>query len=124
VNLYGLVAGLVGAINPNIPIILQQSNGYTTNPDGSRSPAYSSGVQIIGQVQPLTYTDLQKVDGLNIQDEKRKVYVSHAVNGVVRLSRDGGDLVTLPDGTIWKVAQVLEAWPDWTSFAIVLQNGS
>jgi hypothetical protein len=45
------------------------------------------------------------------------------VDGLVRVINKGGDLITLPDGSIWLVAQVLEQFPDWVSAAITLQDG-
>jgi hypothetical protein len=42
----------------------------------------------------------------------------------VRTDQKGGDLLTMPDGSVWLVAMVLEHWADWTSVAITLQDGS
>jgi hypothetical protein len=47
--------------------------------------------------------------------------------GVSRPDGKGGDLITLPDGTVWLTAMVLENWgfmDGWTKLAIVKQDGS
>lgn len=44
-NLHAVAAGIVGSVNPGQLVSIQQSEGYTTNPDGSRPPitAYLGG---------------------------------------------------------------------------------
>jgi hypothetical protein len=123
-NLHSIASRSISAINPMVPITIQTSNGYTTNPDGSRVPAYNAYVSVLAQLQPLAYGDLVKIEGLNITAERQKVYVSGDYHAIVRVTQKGGDLVTLQDGSIWLVVQVLEDWPNWCSFAIVRQNGS
>jgi len=124
VNLHGVVSGAIAAINPFISVSIQVSNGYTTNGDGSRSPAYLAAQVVSAQVQALQYTDIMQADAMNIQGTRRKLYINGAINGLVRQTDKGGDLVTLPDGTVWKVAFVAEQWPDWCSAVITQQNGS
>lgn len=78
------------------------------------------------QVQPMTFRDLQQVEGLNLGGQKQSIYINGDINNVVRISLKGGDLVDLPDGT-WLVVQQLEGFhltAGWTKAAIVLQNGS
>jgi hypothetical protein len=87
----------------------------------------TSSLTILAQVQPLTWRDLQQLDGLNLNGDRRGLYVSGDLNGVVRVALKGGDLVTLPDGSVWLVVQQLEGWnmtAGWTKAALVLQNGS
>lgn len=91
------------------------------------SEAMTTTCSLLAQVQPLSSTDLQKLDGLNLNGSKRKVYLSGSVDSVVRVSRRGGDLVTIAGGVndgVWLVNQVLEQYPDWVSAAITLQDGS
>lgn len=126
-NLHALVSGYIGAVNPFITAVVQSSTGYTTGPTGSRTPTYAiSQVQI--QRQELTYNDLVKLDGLNIQGERRKIYVNGFYAGVIRADQKGGDIFTFPEfpggpSRSWLVAFVFEAWPDWCSLALTLQNG-
>lgn len=127
-NLHAIVSGAIGAINPFVAATVRRSTGYTTDPDGSRVPTYST-FPISVQVQALTYTDITLLDSLNIQGVRRAIYLSGEVEGIVRVDREGGDLIvfpagTLPEGNTWLAAVVLEAWPDWRKIAITLQNGS
>ena len=64
--------------------------------------------------------------GLNIQGSTHKVYLSDPINGVVRSTRKGGDLISLNDPVhgpqTYLVTAVLEQWPDWTCAAATLQS--
>lgn len=127
-NIFGLARGAASAVLPSKRLILYISNGYTTNQDGQRIPSYLKPCGICGSVQALQYTDILKLEGLNLQGERRKIYLYGNIDGLVRVDNKGGDiLVTLkrdgkPDGRIWLVATVLEYWPDWCSVAVTLQN--
>ncbi len=90
-------------------------------------PAYAAPVSVQVQMQSLTYQDLQQLDGVNIQGERRAMYLNGDWNGLVREDQKGGDLITLPNGTIWLVAQVLENWCDlngWVKLCVTRQNNS
>lgn len=121
-NLHSIVSGAIGAVNPFIKIKIEISTGYSISDDGERTPSYAAPVFVMAQVQALTFTDIQKIEGLNIQGERRSVYVNGRVDGLVREDSKGGDKVTLPDDTEWLVAQVIEPWPDWCKFIITRQN--
>lgn len=121
-NLHQIVSGNIQAINPYIKLIVQVSTGYTTNPDGSRVPTYAKSQIVFGDVQALQYTDIIQLDALNIQGERRKIYINGQVDGLVRVDNKGGDLITDPDGKVWLVAMVLEYWHDWVSVAVTLQD--
>ena len=123
-NLHGIVAPIIGTVNPNVPCSMQVSTGYVTNPDGSRTPNYDT-VTGTAQVQALTYKDLKQIDGLNQNGAARGIYFYGDIQGVLRAKAKGGDIVTLSDGPNvgdWLVIQVLETWPDWAKCACVLQN--
>lgn len=80
-----------------------------------------------GQLQPISFGDLQQLEGVNLGGNKMSLYVNGDINGVVRYRFKGGDLVDLPDGSVWLVAQQLEGWnmtAGWTKAAITLQDGS
>jgi hypothetical protein len=119
-NLHAIVAGAVGIVNPFVTLSVQQSTGYVTNADFSRTPTYNS-VTIQGQVQGLNFHDFRILEGLNIQGQSRKVYASGQYNSIVRETHKGGDIVTDPLGNQWKITQVLEYWPDWCCFVMMLQ---
>lgn len=109
-NLSNIVGGYVAAVNPWVTATLTMSNGYATSADGTRVPAYLTPITVSAQVQSLTYNDLVQISGLNIQGERRAIYLDGDWEGVVRADNKGGDLITLQDGSNWLVAQVLENW--------------
>ena len=124
-NLHNLVAGAVSAINPAITASIQRSTGYVTAADGTRTPSYAAAVSVQAQVQALEYNDMVQLSGLNIQGEKRAMYLNGNWEGVSRPDRRGGDLITLPDGSVWLVVQVLENWASqdgWVKVAVTRQN--
>lgn len=120
-NLHSIVRSAISSVNPDISVQVTFSTGYTTTPAGKRAPSYSSPVAMTAQVQALTSTDLRKLDGLNIQGSMRTIYLSGSLTGVSRLQQKGGDLVTLPDGTIYLTTMVIEQWPDWVKVAVTQQ---
>jgi len=100
---------------------------YSVNQSQSvSSEAMTTAVVRPGQVQPITWRDLQLLDGINLQGTRAKIFVYGQVEGLVRVDKRGGDLITFPDGKVWLVAQVLEGWhtAGWCSVAATLQNGS
>lgn len=89
------------------------------------SEALTTSLVMTAQVQPMTWRDLQQTDGLNMNGTRRKVYLRGSVDSVNRVTRGGGDLITIAEGVnagVWLVAQVLEQFPDWVSAAVTLQN--
>lgn len=126
VNLHAIVAGCIGAINPSLTASYQQSDGYTTNTDGSRTPSYATPVAVFVQKQPMSYQDLALISGLNINGEKCCFYVNGNWQGVARPTSQGGDLITLQDsGQTWLVIMLLENWSEmdgWSKVAAVLQS--
>ena len=121
-NMHGLVAPYVGVVNPRVLGTIQVSTGNTTNADFSRSPTYTTYTNVLMQVQALSNQDLKQLEGLNLQGNMKAIYITGPVDGVVRATSKGGDLITLPDGSVWLVTIVLEDWPDWTKVAVTQQN--
>ncbi len=121
-NLNEMADGALQPVFPSVQLILYVSSGYTIGPDGGRAPSYLPAVQVYGDIQALQYTDLMKLEGLNIQGERRKIYLNGQVDGLVRVDNKGGDILVTPDGKIWLVATVLEYWTNWCSVACTLQN--
>jgi hypothetical protein len=122
-NLHGIVAPYIGTVNPLVPITIQRSTGYTKDASYKQVPTYAAPAIIIAQVQSLTADDLHAIEGLNIQGEKRAVYINGRTDGIIREDKQGGDLVTW-NGIIWLNVHVLEYWPDWCKFVITRQDGS
>lgn len=123
-NLNALVAPIVASVNPQVVATYQQYKRTSTDTDGSRAAAYEYPVDVLVQKQPMTYRDLIQVQGLNLNGEKCSIYVDGNWKGVSRPRLRGGDLITLPCGDVWLVAQELEAWSDtagWCKVACTLQ---
>jgi hypothetical protein len=131
-NLQQFTAGIIAAINPMVPCSLQISDGTTTATDFSRAPKYKPAITVQAQVQSLQFRDIMQLEGLNLQGTRKAIYLQGDVSGLVRATNKGGDLITMPDGTIWLVAVVLESWlqntgnvePGWCKVACVMQNGA
>lgn len=119
-NLHGIVAPYVGTVNPLTPLIIQRCTGYIINASHKQVPQYAAPVTVLGQVQSLTYSDLQQTEGLNIQGERRAVYINGRTDAIIRENKQGGDLVTW-NGEDWLNVHVLEYWPDWCKFVITRQ---
>ena len=88
---------------------------------------FSAPVVVFCQVQALQYNDLMQTSSLNIQGRRQAIYITGDYAGVVRADEQGGDLVTLPDGTVWLCALVLERWAlssGWVKIAITEQNSA
>lgn len=123
-NLHNLVRGAIGAVNPELLATVRMCTGYTTAANGARTPSYTDFPGVPVQVQALSYSDLMKVDGLNIQGNRSGIYLNGNWDGLVRRDRKGGDLIVIPSGPsagVWLVAVVLENWPDWTKVAVTQQ---
>ncbi|CAE6857257.1 hypothetical protein R75461_07782 [Paraburkholderia nemoris] len=105
--------------------MIQASAGYTTAADGKRTPLYAPAVPVLAQMQSLQFRDLVQLDGLNLQGERRALYLNGNWQGVLRPEVKGGDLVTLPDASLWLIALVLENWwltDSWCKVAITRQS--
>lgn len=124
-NLHNIAGNYVSAVNPWVTASIQMSDGYTTAANLSRAPKYKPAINVAAQMQALTYNDLVQVSGLNIQGEKRAMYLNGDWKGVSRQDNKGGDIITLSDGSIWLVIQVLENWQfmdGWVKVAVVRQQ--
>lgn len=125
-NLHGLVAGNINAVNPFQLVSIQISTGNTVDSTYKQVPTYMAPIQASAQIQPVTFRDLQQVEGLNLQGTSQKIYISGQIAGLIRESNKGGDLITFPNGDIYLVVLVLEAfvYSGWCSVFCTLQNGS
>lgn len=124
-NLHNIVGNAISVLSPWIRASIQVSTGSSTDAAGKQAPAYRPPRDIQVKVQSLTADDLKQLDGLNIQGEKRALYLTGNLEGVLRPDHKGGDLVTLPDGTLWLVNLVLEDWhmtSGWVKVAVTRQR--
>ena len=120
-DINGLANPAVECANPNIPVSIQASTGYTIGAGLKQVPSYAAAVSGFGQVQELSSSDLKQMDGLNIQGVMRKLYLRNPFNAVIRPNNQGGDLITIA-GQIWLNVKVLEQWWNFTTAVIVLQE--
>lgn len=125
-KLRSIVNGAIQGINRDTVVTWVQSSGYTTAPDGKRTPTQTS-TPVCANVQALSGTDLRHMDGLNMQGVMRSVYLYGDVEGIVRANGKGGDILQFPmtpGGTVqnWLVTQVMETWSSWCRVIVTLQN--
>lgn len=127
-NLNAIVGGVVASVNPYNPATLQISIGQSSNADFSQTPKYAQpAIPVLAQVQSLTFRDIQQIEGLNLQGTRVAIYLNGEVDGLVRVNKKGGDLITIstgPHAGVYLTAIVLEQWNDWVKVAATLQNGS
>ena len=130
-NLHSVVVGAISAINPQQPCTVQFSTGSTIASDGKRIPTYASPVSLMAQVQAMATRDLRQVDGLDLNGTYRRIYLYGNVEGTVRPTMQGGDLITfpgqlgrLPANTVWLVTYPEEPWDNngWCCVVACLQN--
>lgn len=121
VNVRAAANRFTSAVNPNITVTYRASAGYTTDASFKQVPAYAPDVQVQAQLQPISNGDLQKIDGLNVQNVKSKLYLNGAASAVVRRDAKGGDIFIV-NGATYLVEKVVEDWPNWCSLAIVEQT--
>jgi hypothetical protein len=128
-NLHGLVAPAIDALNPRFSGVWRRSNGYTTGTDGTQVPAYAN-TTVMMRVQALSGRDLQHEAFLNVQGVKRVVSMFSNAQGVNKPDVKGGDILQFPENRggsnrDWLIVGVLETWtPDasgWCRVGVVLQ---
>ncbi len=125
-NLNQLAGAVTSIVSPTMPVTVRVSTGNTPNPDGTRTPTYAPPVTVSAQVQPISWRDIQQMEGLTLQGTRKAIYLNGQIAGLVRETNQGGDLIEFPDGSVYLVAIVLEGWTNagWCKVAAVLQNGS
>jgi hypothetical protein len=115
-----VVTGLLGGCGGTGTYTVNKSQTVTLE-------AMSTSLTLFGDVQPISWRDLQQLDGLNLGGIRWKIYLNGEVDAVVRPELKGGDLIVISTGRhrgTWLVNQVLEQWPDWVCAAITLQNSN
>lgn len=131
-NLRAAANRLTRGINPNLPALFYEANGYTTGRAGKREPSYRAPVSISVQMQALSKKEIEHLDSLNISDATSAVYADRQLTGVDRLTKSGGDRIAFGSGpgipsplrnTTWLVTAVLEGWVTngWCKAAVTRQ---
>lgn len=122
-----------GAVLPGTTIVGYGSGfggpgTYTVSEEqGVPSVAMSSSLTLLAQAQAMSTRDLRQVEMLNLTGTMKAFYVNGALDGGVRVELKGGDLLTLPDASVWLVTLVTEPWAitaGWTKLIATLQTGS
>lgn len=121
-NLHGIVAPLIGIVNPFVNVTIRVSNGSTNSADGTRVPRYFPDIVRPGQVQSMSASELRQYESLNLGGARTSIYFNGAFNGTERLREKGGDLMILENGFVYLTTLVIEQWPDWCKVAVVLQD--
>jgi len=125
-NLRAIANRYIQVTNKNIQINWVQSNGYVTDDAGKRTPKTIT-LTVEAQVQALSSSDLKHIDGQNITNNMRSVYMYGSAVGVVRADQLGGDILVFPEvpgncNRNWLITQVAETWPDWCHVIVTLQQ--
>lgn len=125
-DLHALVAPIIGIVNPQVPLRILISNGYAVDAAGKQTPLYLPPLDVVGQVQSLTFRDVQMLAGINIEGVARAIYISGRVDAFIRPDKKGSDTITIMGGvdvgTVWSVVHMLEYWPEWCKAAVTRQN--
>ncbi len=51
--------------------------------------AMTTSLFLFAQIQPLSIPDLKQIEGLNIQGDKKAIYINGALDGVIRVTLKG-----------------------------------
>jgi len=129
VDLNAIASAATRSVTPAVAGQVWLSTGSTTAADGTRTPTFNTLSQVTLDMQPLSGRDLQQLDGLNIQGVQRVAYVRGDIQGLVRVSGKGGDMIVIPAAPTapayavgsWLVVTVMETWPDWCKVGLTLQ---
>ena len=119
-NLHQMVRGVIGGVNPDIPVIVLPSAGSSEDDTGRVIPAYGTPINTTGQKQPVTGRDIERFQQQNIQGVTCKMHLNGNYEGLFRVLGKGGDLLQF-GGQTYLVASVMERWPDWCCVALTMQ---
>lgn len=115
-NLHQIASGLIGTVNPFINVTLKIFLRETEDAYGKVTPEYDESI-LSAQLQPLSWKDLQHLDGMNITGVQKKLYINGNFSAVNRITGSGGDFVLIGEEK-WMIPTVLELWPDWCCLAL------
>jgi len=126
IDVHAIASRTIQIVNPDITVQYQMSTGVgETARDGTRTPTYSAKIPRLANVQPLGTKDLRQMDALNMGGTTAALYLFGMADGIVRVRRKGGDIVTIETGPymgVWLVTGVFEQWPTWVKCGIAQQN--
>lgn len=110
-SLRSMANGLTSTLNPNVSGDAYISAGASTGYGGKRTPSFTKVEGRAFQVQALSGGELRHADSLNIQGQKRTVFLDGTVNGVRRALGKGGDILAFSN-SYWLVVDVTEPWDE------------
>ncbi|WP_338332001.1 hypothetical protein [Acetobacter sp. LMG 32666] len=121
-QLFALAGRLSSAVNPCVAATLLASTGSVTNPDGSQTPTYTPLALRI-EVQAVAGADLQQVQNITQQADRRVVYLPAAARALNRPLQCGGDILQFY-GADWLITQSLEEWGEgeWSKVLVTRQS--
>ncbi|MDR1312001.1 MAG: hypothetical protein LBK01_09080 [Burkholderiaceae bacterium] len=125
-NLHNIVRGAITRVNPDIPVTLLRSTGYTVDANRKQIPQYET-LTGMAQVQGIDPRDLEHVNNMGIQGNLRTVYLYDNWYGMVRSGKRGGDIIRFPmepggEDCDWLVVTQKEIFPNWCSVIVWLQQ--
>lgn len=118
-NVHGIASRAINRVNRDVPIQAKVSTGYTIDTDGTQIPTYKT-INTKGNVQPLSATDLKRVEAMNVQSITQKVILRGDFEGVFKETGRGGDLLIIGNST-YLVVSVIERWANWCVVGVALQ---
>jgi len=124
INVRGIVRSGVNSINPDTPVVILQSSGFTVLPGGIQAPGYLPAVSAIAQVQPIPSEELKHIANFNSSSVYYDLYIDGDWHGLNRADEKGGDLIYF-DGFEWLVISRPEAFSlssNWTKVRVVQQK--
>ena len=109
----------IQAVNPNIEATIYKANGWTLNPDRSRTPAYDPPLTMMVQKQAMSQADLRHIDSMGLQGQFLSIYTNGNWCGLNRKANEGGDIFQIGSDK-WRVISIPENWENWTRVIVCL----
>jgi hypothetical protein len=114
----------INTINPDISIVILQSNGFTVLPGGIQAPGYLPAIDAIAQLQPIPSEELKHINNYNSASVYYDLYIDGDFHSLNRADEKGGDLIYF-DGFEWLVISRPEAFSltsNWTKVRVIQQK--
>ena len=124
INVRAIVRSGINTINPDISIVVLQSDGFEVVPGGIQEPQYLDAVSATAQVQPVPSEELQHINNYNASSVYYDLYIDGDWSGLNRADEKGGDLIYF-DGFEWLVLSRPEAFSissNWTKVRVIQQR--
>lgn len=113
-------------MNPDISIVILQSNGFTVLPGGIQVPGYLPAIYATAQLQPIPSEELKHINNYNASSVYYDLYIDGDWHSLNRADEKGGDLIYF-DGFEWLVISRPEAYSltsNWTKVRVIQQKSA